>query len=409
MRAGVRAALFQPDAGCYHHASMAKTRERRRPESVQSLCRTATRLRDQAKGRTISFSPKVFIPLTRLCRDRCGYCAFRQDPSDEFPSYMTPDQVLTVVRRGEELGCREALFVLGDRPERCYPRARRWLRQHGYDSTIEYLYDMCSLVLEETRLFPHSNPGILTRRELAALKQVNASMGLMLESASRRLSEPGGPHYQNPTKDPQLRLRVLQDAGELKIPFTTGLLIGIGETFQERIDSLHRLRRLQSRYGHLQEFIIQNFVPKPGTPMESVPGATGREMMETISHARLILGGSANLQAPPNLSAHNRRYLDYLDAGINDWGGISPLTIDFVNPEAPWPRIADLARQAESRGFRLRARYPVYPEYIRGPSPYLTPSLRSRLQSEADPDGYFPVDSLRTPVPVSAGEHTGAN
>ncbi len=388
---------------------MAKTRERRRPESVQSLCRTAARLRDQVKGRTISFSPKVFIPLTRLCRDRCGYCAFRQDPNDDFQPYMTPDQVLTVVRRGEELGCREALFVLGDRPERRYPRARRWLRQHGYDSTIEYLHDMCSLVLEETRLFPHSNPGILTRRELAALKQVNASMGLMLESTSRRLSEPGGPHYRNPTKNPRLRLRVLRDAGELKIPFTTGLLVGIGETFQERIDSLHQLRRLQSRYGHLQEFIIQNFAPKTGTPMEGEPRATGRQMMETISHARLILGGSANLQAPPNLSGRNLRYLNYLDAGINDWGGISPLTVDFVNPEAPWPRIADLARQTESRGFQLKARFPVYPEYIRGPAPFLPSSLRSRLRSEADPEGYWPVVLPRTDLPASIGEATGAD
>ena len=388
---------------------MAKTRERRRPESVQSLCRTAARLRDQVKGRTISFSPKVFIPLTRLCRDRCGYCAFRQDPNDELPPYMTPNQVLTVVRRGEELGCREALFVLGDRPERSYPRARRWLRQNGYDSTIEYLYDMCSLVLEETRLFPHSNPGILTRRELEALKQVNASMGLMLESTSRRLSEPGGPHYRNPTKDPRLRLRVLRDAGELKIPFTTGLLVGIGETFQERIDSLHQLRRLQGRYGHLQEIIIQNFAPKPGTPMEAVPGATGRQMMETISHARLILGGSANLQAPPNLSACNLRYLDYLDAGINDWGGISPLTVDFVNPEAPWPRFSDLARQTESRGFQLKARFPVYPEYIRGPAPFLPSSLRSRLRAEADPAGYLPGVFPRTHTPVSIGEVTNAN
>ena len=388
---------------------MAKTRDRRRPESVGSLCRAAARLRDQGKGRTISFSPKVFIPLTRLCRDHCGYCAFRQTPDAEFSPYMTPDQVLAIVRRGEELGCREALFVLGDRPERSYPRARHWLRRHGYDSTIDYLYDMCSLVLAETRLFPHSNPGILTRRELAALKQVNASMGLMLESGSSRLSQPGGPHYGNPTKDPRLRLRVLQDAGELKIPFTTGLLVGIGETLQDRIDSLHQLQSLQSRYGHLQEFIIQNFVPKPGTPMEAVPAATGRQMLETISHARLILGSTANLQAPPNLSARNRQYLDYLDAGINDWGGISPLTIDFVNPEAPWPRIADLARQTESRGFRLKARFPVYPEYIRGPASFLPSSLYSRLRSEADPDGYFPVGSLRTQKPVPAGEAGGAD
>lgn len=307
------------------------------------------------------------------------------------------------------MGCREALFVLGDRPERRYPRARRWLRQNRYDSTIEYLYDMCALVLGETRLYPHSNPGILTRRELAALKQVNVSMGLMLESTSRRLCEPGGPHHENPTKDPRLRLRVLQDAGELKIPFTTGLLIGIGETFRERIESLHQLRRIQSRYGHLQEFIIQNFAPKPGTPMEGEPGATGREMMETISQARLILGGSANLQAPPNLAVRNHRYLDYLDAGINDWGGISPLTIDFVNPEAPWPRIADLARRTESRGFRLRARFPIYPEYIQEHSPYLHSALRSRLCSEADPDGYLPAASLCPRPPDAVEEATRAN
>ena len=378
-------------------------RERPRPGSAQSLCRTAARLRDRVKGRTISFSPKVFIPLTRLCRDRCGYCTFRLDPEADSPVYMTPDQVLAIARRGDELGCREALFVLGDRPERRYPQARQWLRQHGYDSTIEYLHDMCALVLEETRLYPHSNPGILSRRELAALKQVNVSLGLMLETASRRLAEPGGPHYGNPTKDPRIRLRVLRDAGELKIPFTTGLLVGIGETLQERVESLQQLGRIQSRYGHLQEFIIQNFAPKPGTPMEKAPGATDREMMETISQARLILGGSANLQAPPNLSAHNHGYLDYLDAGINDWGGISPLTVDFVNPEAPWPQIADLARQTESRGFLLRARFPVYPEYIDGNSPYLPPTLRSRLCSEADPDGYLWAGSVG-PLPAAGIE-----
>ena len=282
----IQSALFRPNAGCYHRPGMAKTRGRRRPDSVGSLCRAAARLRDQGKGRTISFSPKVFIPLTRLCRDRCGYCAFRQTPDAEFSPYMTPDQVLAIVRRGEELGCREALFVLGDRPERSYPRARHWLRRHGYDSTIDYLYDMCSLVLEETRLFPHSNPGILTRRELADLKQVNASMGLMLESGSSRLSQPGGPHYGNPTKDPRLRLRVLKDAGELKIPFTTGLLVGIGETLQDRIDSLQQLQRLQSRYGHLQEFIIQNFVPKPGTPWrECRPQPAGRCWRPSRTHA----------------------------------------------------------------------------------------------------------------------------
>jgi len=386
---------------------MAKMRKRPRPESVQSLCRTAARLRDRVKGRTISFSPKVFIPLTRLCRDRCGYCTFRRDPEDGFLPFMTREQVLAVARRGDELGCREALFVLGDRPERRYPQARQWLRQHGYDSTVEYLHDMCALVLEETRLYPHSNPGILSRRELAALKQVNVSMGLMLESSSRRLSEPGGPHYRNPTKDPQLRLRVLRDAGKLKIPFTTGLLVGIGETFQERVESLHQLRRIQSRYGHLQEFIIQNFAPKPGTPMENEPGATSREMMETISQARLILGGSANLQAPPNLSAQGAGYLDYLDAGINDWGGISPLTADFVNPEAPWPRIADLARRTESRGFLLRARFPVYPEYIHDHSQYLPSTLRSRLCAEADRDGYLSAGSL-CPPPAGTREATRA-
>jgi FO synthase len=367
---------------------------------IEQLCATASRLRDQGKGRVVSFSPKVFIPLTRLCRDFCGYCIFRQSPRQTKALYMTPEEVLQVARAGERIGCREALFVLGERPEQRYPEARGWLRDHGYDSTVDYLRDMCALVLRETSLYPHSNPGRLSRAELESLREVNASLGLMLESASLRLCQAGGPHEHAPSKQPPLRLETLHLAGELKIAFTTGLLVGIGETPQERIEALAAIRDLQERYGHIQEVIVQNFRAKQGTPMELAPEPSSREMLETVSRARIILGKDMNIQVPPNLLADggSAPYWTYLEAGVNDWGGISPVTIDYVNPEAPWPQISQLRREMNARNFELSARFPVYPEYFLTKDGYVPASIRERLRREADPQGYV---SAGHPIPLA--------
>ncbi len=358
--------------------------------NVEELRATASTLRDQGKGRIVSFSPKVFIPLTRLCRDSCSYCTYRQDP-DDGPLYMTPEAILQVARTGQERGCREALFVLGERPEQRYPEAGIWLRERGYDSSLHYLHDMCELILKETELYPHSNPGTMTGRELLALKEVNVSMGLMLESISPRLLEAGGPHEHAPSKHPRLRLRTLRQAGELKIPMTTGLLIGIGETAGEREKALRAIGDLHREYHHIQEVIIQNFRAKPETLMATASEPVVSEMLETTAMARIVLGKEMNIQVPPNLSMHNGdgSYLVYLDAGINDWGGISPVTIDYVNPEAPWPHLERMGRQMMERGFQLRARFPIYPEYIVDSGDYLPVDLKRRLKSEADAQGFI--------------------
>jgi FO synthase len=311
---------------------------------------------------------------------------FRQDPRQAESLYMSPEEVLEVARRGEEAGCREALFVLGERPEQRYPEARRWLQDRGYESTIHYLQAMCELVLEETALYPHSNPGTLTRSELEILRESNVSMGLMLESISPRLYQLGGPHEHAPSKRPRARLRTLELAGEQRVPFTTGLLVGIGESRDERIEALETIRDLQERFGHIQEVIIQNFLAKPSTAMERSSEATLEEMLETVAMTRIILGPEMNVQVPPNLSSS---YLGYLDAGINDWGGISPVTPDYVNPEAPWPHIAKMKQEMRDRGYELRARFPVYPEYFMGDDGCLPGELRDRLRAEADAQGFF--------------------
>ena len=353
---------------------------------VAELCAVAAELRDKGKGRVVTFSPKVFIPLTRLCRDFCGYCTFRQSPPDAESLYRSPEEVLAVARAGERLGCTEALFTLGERPEQRYPEARQWLAERGYGSTLEYLAAVCQLVLEETGLLPHANPGTMSRRELAALQPYNPSMGLMLESVSPRLYQEGGPHEFAPSKRPRVRLRTIELAGELGIPFTTGILIGIGETRRERIAALLEIRRLHQSYGHIQEVIIQNFRAKSDTPMGGAPDAAIEEMRWTVAVARIILGPTVNLQVPPNLSAAD--YPDYLAAGINDWGGVSPLTIDYVNPEAPWPGLAELRERSREQGFELRPRLPVYPEYFIGSGNWLPDSLRARVVALADAAGY---------------------
>ena len=350
------------------------------------LCRAASMVRERGKGR-ITFSPKVFIPLTMLCRDFCGYCTFRKAPGEARQLYMTPGEVLNVARAGDRLGCSEALLTLGERPEQRYPEAREWLADRGYRTTLEYLRDVSSLILEETDLLPHGNPGTMSRRDMANLKPVNASMGIMLESSSNRLKESGGPHELAPSKWPAVRMKTLRIAGEHKVPFTTGVLIGIGETRAEVIESLLVIRDVHSRYGHVQEVIVQNFRAKPGTAMAGRPDAAADYLLWTTAAARLILGPGANVQVPPNLSASN--YPVYLLAGINDWGGVSPLTRDYVNPEAPWPELSELDRATRELGMELRPRLPVYPEYVTRMRDYLPEDLKSRIDSAADAEGYL--------------------
>lgn len=356
------------------------------PRDMGAVRAAACAIRDRGRGRTVSFSPKVFIPLTRLCRDACGYCTFRTTPGSDPALYMTPDQVLDVARKGERLGCTEALFTLGERPEQRFPEARAWLTRRGYRSTLAYLRDMAALVLAETALWPHVNPGTLSEAEMASLKDVSASMGLMLETTSERLCGPGGPHEHAPSKHPRARLHTLETAGRLRVAFTTGLLLGIGETPEERVDTLLAIRDAHDRWGHVQEVIVQNFRAKPRTPMGSAAEPGVDEVVRAAAVARLVLGPTINIQVPPNLTANG--YPVYLTAGINDWGGVSPVTIDFVNPEAPWPGIAALAARTVEAGLTLRARLPVYPEYLLYRPEYIPPSLRAGLRAAADKDGY---------------------
>lgn len=354
---------------------------------LNDLCSAAAELRDQGKGTTVTFSPKVFIPLTRLCRDFCGYCTFRQDPASAGANlFMTPEEVLDVAKAGQRLGCTEALFTMGERPEQRYPEAKEWLKRRGFTSTLHYLAHICKLITQETRMLPHANPGTMSRREMARLQPYNPSMGLMLESASQRLHEKGGPHEFAPSKRPRVRLRTIELAGELRVPFTTGILIGIGESRQERVEALLALRRLHSIFGHVQEVIVQNFRAKPETPMGSSPHAETEELLWTVATARILLGPEMNIQVPPNLSADD--YEIYLDAGINDWGGVSPLTIDYVNPEAPWPGLDRLRDRTAAKGFELRPRLPVYPEYVREPDSWLPDLIREKVMALADSDGY---------------------
>ena len=349
----------------------------------QALLATAAQLRDRHKGRIVTFSPKVFVPLTNLCRDFCGYCTFRKAPDEAGAKTMTLEEVLRVVHQGKLLGCTEVLFSLGDKPEAIYPEMKSFLNERGHQRTLDYLYEACRAVLEETGLLPHSNPGVMGRGDLQRLRDVNPSMGLMLESVSERLLLAGGAHDNAPDKKPAVRLRTLELAGKLGLPFTSGILIGIGENWQERIDSLLAIRELHERYGHIQEVIVQNFRAKPTIPMRGHPDATRDDMMKTIALARLIFGGAMNIQAPPNLTPDG--YELYLDAGINDWGGVSPLTPDFINPEAPWPALRLLQEKSAQAGFELKARLPIYPEYIR--EEFLAPSLIAYVEQLSGTDG----------------------
>jgi 7,8-didemethyl-8-hydroxy-5-deazariboflavin synthase CofG subunit len=352
---------------------------------LPDLLSAATELRAQGKGNVITYSKKVFIPLTTLCRDYCSYCTFRKDPGQPGAHFMTPDEVLALAERARQAGCKEALFSLGDQPERIFPEAREFLRAQGYTRTLDYLAAMCELVLKKTGLLPHANPGVMDRATLARLKDSNASVGLMLENVSPRLMRDGLPHANAPDKVPALRLRTIEEAGKLSIAFTTGILIGIGETMEERIDSLLAIRTLHEKYSHIQEVIIQNFRAKPEIPMAAHPEPSLDDMLRTIALARLILGPQMNIQAPPNLSYDDFPRL--LEAGINDWGGISPITKDFINPEAAWPQIPRLKSETDSHGFILRERLALYPEFVSREN-FLSPRVRNRISEVASADGF---------------------
>ncbi|MFQ6019329.1 MAG: 7,8-didemethyl-8-hydroxy-5-deazariboflavin synthase CofG [Dehalococcoidia bacterium] len=360
---------------------------------LPALMRAASLLRDRHKGTTVTHSRKVFIPLTNLCRDTCGYCTFVRQPGEPRAHTLTPKEVLAVARAGRRAGCKEALFSLGDKPEAKYPEYRRWLECRGYRTTMAYLRDMCELVYRETGLLPHANPGIMTRGDIAALREVNASMGIMLENVSDRLLRAGGPHHRCPDKAPRQRLATIEQAGQLNVAFTTGILIGIGETAEERVDSLFAIKELHRRYGHIQEVIIQNFRAKPDIAMRDHPEPTLLDMLRTIAVARLVLGGSMNIQAPPNLTPD--AYQMYLFAGINDWGGISPVTWDYINPEAPWPKLLELRSATEAAGFQLRERLALYPEYIAQGNGFIPPALAERILALADSRGLVKKEEER--------------
>ena len=342
----------------------------------------ATRLRDEGRGRVVTYSRKVFIPLTTLCRDVCTYCTFAKPPGAG-GAYLEPNEVMAVALAGEERRCTEALFTLGDKPELRWPQARAFLDEHGCSSTIDYVARMSERVAAETALFPHANPGVMTDADIAALRPSNPSMGLMLENVSPRLLEPGMPHHKAPDKDPTLRLDTIAVAGANRVPFTTGILVGLGETNTEIVDSIIAIADSHARFGHVQEVIVQNFRAKADTPMRRSPEPIPAWFARVVAVTRWLLGPEMNVQVPPNLTD---RFETYLDAGVNDWGGVSPLTIDWVNPEAPWPHLTELAARTTDAGFVLKPRLPVYPEFI--DASWIDGTLLSRIEAAADDDGY---------------------
>ncbi|GAB2835371.1 bifunctional FO biosynthesis protein CofGH [Streptomyces daliensis] len=390
----MRRALRRARDGVALDATEAAVLLQARGDDLADLAASAARVRDaglEAAGRpgVITYSKSVFIPLTRLCRDKCHYCTFVTVPGklrrEGHGMFMSPDEVLDVARRGAELGCKEALITLGDKPEDRWPEAREWLDAHGYDDTIAYVRAISIRILEETGLLPHLNPGVLSWTDFQRLKPVAPSMGMMLETTAERLwSEPGMPHYGSPDKEPAVRLRVLEDAGRSSVPFTSGLLIGIGESYEERVESLFALRRVARAYHGIQELIIQNFRAKPDTAMRGMPDADLDELVATVAVARHIMGPAGNLQAPPNLV--DGEYARLIGAGIDDWGGVSPVTIDHVNPEKPWPRLDELAAQSAAAGFELRERLCAYPEFVQRGEPWMDPRLLPHVTALADPE-----------------------
>ncbi|WP_425573395.1 bifunctional FO biosynthesis protein CofGH [Streptomyces albidochromogenes] len=405
---GMRRALRRARDGVALDTAEAAVLLQARGDDLRDLAASAARVRDaglEAVGRAgvITYSRKVFIPLTRLCRDKCHYCTFVTVPGKlrraGHGMFLSPDEVLDIARRGAELGCKEALFTLGDRPEDRWPEAREWLEAEGYDDTLAYVRAMAIRVLEETGLLPHLNPGVMSWADLQRLKPVAPSMGMMLETTATRLwSEPGGPHHGSPDKEPAVRLRVLEDAGRSNVPFTTGLLIGIGETYEERAHSLFELRRTARAYHGIQEVIVQNFRAKPDTAMRGMPDAELEELAAAIAVARHILGPAARIQAPPNLV--DSEYALLIGSGIDDWGGVSPLTPDHVNPERPWPHIDELAARTAAAGFELRERLTIYPEFVQRGEPWLDPRLLPHVRALADPEtGLARTDVRPTGLP----------
>jgi FO synthase len=370
-------------------------------EPWESLAGEARRLRKLGHGRLVTYSPKVFIPLTKLCRDVCGYCTFAQPPRRGQRAYLSEAEVLEVARAGAAAGCREALFTLGDKPELRYRVARDELAALGCSTTLEYLARCARLVLDQTGLLPHVNPGLLSLDDIIALREVSASQGLMLETTAARLAERGGPHWASPDKLPAARLATIEAAGEARVPFTTGILIGIGETRRERLEALVAIRELHERFGHVQEVIVQNFRAKSGTRMAAAPEPPLEELLWTCAAARLVLGARWSIQAPPNLS-----YTDFprlLDAGINDWGGVSPVTVDHVNPEAPWPELERLAEGTRSRGLELAPRLTVYPDYVAEPDRWLDAAVTPHVLALADGEGLAREDEWAAGAPEGSG------
>ncbi|WP_309620991.1 7,8-didemethyl-8-hydroxy-5-deazariboflavin synthase CofG [Salinibacterium sp.] len=375
-----------------------------RGDDSERLFRLASRVRDDGLERAgrpgvITFSKKVFLPITNLCRDRCHYCIFVDTPGKLARKgkalYMSPEQIMAVARQGAVLGCKEALFTLGDRPEERWPDARAWLDEHGYTSTLHYVQEMAALVLAETGLLPHMNPGVMSYEEMLALRPFAPSMGMMLETTSDRLwSEPGQVHFGSPDKDPRIRLQVLEDAGLARIPLTTGILVGIGETERDRAESLVAIRESQARHGHIQETIVQNFRAKPATAAQNDDDLDAIEYAVTVAVARLVMGPDARIQAPPNLS-DDAALAMLVRAGIDDWGGVSPLTADHVNPERPWPDLDRLREMTLATGFTLRERLTAHPEYLRGASTWIDPILLPRVTALLDPLTFLAEESAR--------------
>ncbi|MGH3894866.1 MAG: bifunctional FO biosynthesis protein CofGH, partial [Rhodococcus qingshengii] len=390
----MRRVLRRARDGATLNVDEAATLLQARGTDLTDLCSSAAKVRDAgllAAGRpnTVTYSRKVFIPLTRLCQDKCHYCTFVTVPGKLRAAghgmFLEPDEVLDIARAGAELGCKEALFTLGDRPEARWPEAKQWLDERGYDSTLDYVRAMSIRVLEETGLLPHLNPGVMSWQELSRLKPVAPSMGMMLETTATRLfTDKGECHYGSPDKDPAVRLRTLTDAGRLNIPFTTGILVGIGENFLERAESIMAIRKSQKAFGHIQEVIIQNFLAKPDTAMRNTPDAGLAEFLAAIAVARLLLGPTMRIQSPPNLVS-NSECLALLGAGVDDWGGVSPLTPDHVNPERPWPNLETLAEISAEGGFTLTERTAAQPAYVLAGAPWIDPRIAGHVQALADP------------------------
>jgi FO synthase len=393
----VRRALARGDAGKALSLDEVTALVAARGDALRELMALASRLRELGHGTTVTYSRKVFIPLTMLCRDRCHYCTFAKPPARIEAPFLTPEEAVAVAEAGRALGCKEALFTLGDRPEDRYGVAREWLAERGYASTLDYLRAVAIRVIEETGLLPHLNPGVMSYEDLARLKHVSASMGLMLETSSDRLTERGHAHFGSPDKVPAVRLRTIEDAGRLAIPFTTGILVGIGETERERAESLLAIRDVHRRYGHVQEVIVQNFLPKPRTVMHDAPPPPEEAYLAAVATARVVLGPAMTVQAPPNLSdPQGQRRL--LDAGIDDWGGVSPLTPDHVNPERPWPALDALAERTAEAGLELRERLTIHPRFATRPDPYLAGKMRAPVDALLASDGLANEGQVPEPV-----------